>query len=180
MTTWRRTGRIYIQLVHHFTVQKFTMYVSHCFSRVGHIRFSTIEAAEINPAAVLPTVFHHNTMVLYWSSFVPFGEKGTKKIKRHGKELFWMNALYMVSFPTSAKLPGSSWNRMDIDGKFMQGPGVKTHHSCLTASGSWGPFRKERSFLRATLLSLSPGYEKHERSLEALFPLLQLPYLHWT
>ena len=125
----------------------------------------------MNPAAVLPRVFHHNTMELYTEVLLcPSGKKELKKkSKRCGKKLFWMNAPYIVSFQSSAKLPGSSWNRMGISRKFTHRSGVKTHHSCFAVGGPRGPFRKQRSFISTALLFLSPGYEKRKRSLEAFY-----------
>lgn len=113
--------------------------------------------------------------LVHWSSFVLFQERELKNQTSVGKNLFWTMAPYAVSFPSSDELPGSSSDRMDVDRKPMRGPVVRTHHSCFTVSGPGDSFRKKRSFVRAPLLFLSPGYEamrniKEVLKLFCLFP----------
>lgn len=71
-------------------------------------------------------------------------------------------------FPQSAKLPGSSQNRMDIDRRFMQGENTPLFVWQSVGHGACSE-RKD------PLLE-----QKCERTREVLFPVPQLPYLCWA
>lgn len=87
---------MYIQLMHHSTVQNL-LWLSPTagevwpFPKAEHIRFSTNEAGEINPAAVLPAMFHSSTRTMYMAPcslelFCALPGKRTKKSNQCGEE----------------------------------------------------------------------------------------------